>query len=66
MSKPCDVESRWLKLPCLSPDGKTCYGRQYWDKARGLDPKSLRYMGECPWIERVRAYWREKGYGKDD
>jgi len=64
MAKPCDTKEYRDKLPCLSPDGKTCYGRQYWDRARGLDPKAIRHMGACPWIEQVREYWRKKGYGK--
>lgn len=64
MSKPCDVKDRRTKLPCVSPVGELCYGRQYWDKARGVQPKQLRYMGDCPWIEQVREYWKRKGYGK--
>lgn len=60
--KPCDNRDWWLKLPCLAPGGKVCYGRQYWDCARGLDPKPLRNMRASPWIEDVRAYWRKKGY----
>jgi hypothetical protein len=64
MTKPCDTKEYRDRLPCLALDGKTCYGRQYWDRARGLDPKQISHMAECPWIEKVREYWRRKGYGK--
>lgn len=56
-AKPCDVAEYRDKLPCCNPAGTECWGEVAWNKARGVKPKKLRYMGECPHIDRVREWW---------
>jgi len=48
MAKPCDTKEYRDKLPCLSPDGKTCYGRQYWDRAPWAGSKGDSPHGRVP------------------
>jgi hypothetical protein len=28
-----------------------------WGKKSGVKPKTLSYMAECPYVERVREWW---------
>lgn len=62
-AKPCDTKEYRARLPCLAPGDDLCFGRVCWDRKRGAAPGKVRYMGECPWIEQVREYWRRKGFG---
>lgn len=63
MTKPCDTKECHARLPCLAPGEGLCFGRVCWERKRGDNPGKVRYMAECPWIERVREYWRKKGFG---
>jgi len=63
MRKPCEIKEYRDRLPCLAPGDNLCYGAVCWERKRGTKPGKVKYMGQCPWIERVREYWREKGHG---
>lgn len=62
--KPCDYREYRDRLPCLAPGEDRCFGALCWDQSRKSHQTRVRDMRECPWLDRVRAFWARKGYGK--